>query len=110
MALHFTRDEFAERRRRVCSEMAKAGFDGLLLCRQESMYWLTGYDTSGYSLRSGIAARQYGRRGVRGACQGAEQGRVQRAFPQCLRLHDGRDLSADLDGLADALCRRAAGA
>ena len=60
MALHFTRDEFAARRRRVCAEMAKAGFDGLLLFRQESMYWLTGYDTSGYSMFQGLYMRADG--------------------------------------------------
>ena len=57
MALHFTRDEFAARQQRVCAEMAKAGFDGLLLFRQESMYWLTGYDTSGYSMFQGLYLR-----------------------------------------------------
>ena len=60
MALHFTRDEFAARRRRVCAEMAKTGFDGLLLFRQESMYWLTGYDTSGYSMFQGMYLRADG--------------------------------------------------
>src|SRR5215472_8080529 len=60
MALRFTRDEFAERRRRVCVEMAKAGFDGLLIFRQESMYWLTGYDTSGYSMFQGMYLRADG--------------------------------------------------
>ena len=30
--------------------MAKAGLDGLLIFRQESMCWLTGYDTSGHSM------------------------------------------------------------
>jgi Xaa-Pro dipeptidase len=54
MALHFTRDEFAARRRRACPEMVKAGLDGLLIFRQESMYWLTGYDTSGYSMFQGM--------------------------------------------------------
>ena len=34
--------------------MAKAGLDGLLIFRQESMYWLTGYDTSGYSMFQGM--------------------------------------------------------
>ena len=53
MALHFTREEFMARRRRTCEEMAKAGLDGLLIFRQESMYWLTGYDTSGYSMFQG---------------------------------------------------------
>jgi Xaa-Pro dipeptidase len=54
MALHFTRDEFADRQRRSRAEMAKAGLDGLLIFRQESMYWLTGYDTSGYSMFQGM--------------------------------------------------------
>jgi Xaa-Pro dipeptidase len=54
MALHFTREEFMARRRRTCEEMAKAGLDGLLIFRQESMYWLTGYDTSGYSMFQGM--------------------------------------------------------
>ncbi|HVH76882.1 MAG TPA: Xaa-Pro peptidase family protein [Stellaceae bacterium] len=57
MALHFTREEFAARRRRACEEMTKAGLDGLLLFRQESMYWLTGYDTSGYSMFQGMYLR-----------------------------------------------------
>jgi Xaa-Pro dipeptidase len=54
MALHFSRDEFAERQRRTRAELAKAGLDGLLIFRQESMYYLTGYDTSGYSMFQGM--------------------------------------------------------
>lgn len=61
MALHFTREEFAARRRRACEEMGKAGLDGLLVFRQESMYWLTGYDTSGYSMFQGMYLRADGR-------------------------------------------------
>lgn len=60
MALHFSRDEFAARRQRACAEMGKAGLDGLLLFRQESMYWLTGYDTSGYSMFQGLYLRANG--------------------------------------------------
>jgi Xaa-Pro dipeptidase len=41
MPLHFSRDEFGARRRRACDEMAKAGLDGLLIFRQESMYYLS---------------------------------------------------------------------
>src|SRR5262244_48416 len=40
--------------------MGKAGLDGLLLFRQESMYWLTGYDTSGYSMFQGMYLRADG--------------------------------------------------
>ena len=48
MALHFTTDELAERRARACSAMAEEGLDALLMFRQDSMYYLTGYDTFGY--------------------------------------------------------------
>ncbi len=48
MSLHFTAEEFAARRARACAAMAEAGLDGLLCFRQETMYWLTGYDTFGY--------------------------------------------------------------
>ena len=46
--LHFTEAELADRRRRTCDELKVRGLDGILLFRQESMYWLTGYDTFGY--------------------------------------------------------------
>ena len=46
--LHFTEDELSERRERACALMADEGLDGLLCFRQESMYYLTGYDTFGY--------------------------------------------------------------
>ncbi|MBO0736525.1 MAG: aminopeptidase P family N-terminal domain-containing protein, partial [Alphaproteobacteria bacterium] len=61
MALHFTCDEFAARRQRACADMAKAGLDGLLIFRQESMYYLTGYDTSGYTMFQGLYLAADGR-------------------------------------------------
>ena len=48
MALHFSEAELAARRRNAIAAMADAGLDGLLMFRQESMYYLTGYDTFGY--------------------------------------------------------------
>ena len=48
--LHFAPEELAARRQRTCAAMAAAGLDALLLFKQESMYYLTGYDTAGYSL------------------------------------------------------------
>lgn len=48
MALHFTPDEFAARRDRLNRALAAEGLDGLLMFSQESMYWLTGYDTFGF--------------------------------------------------------------
>ena len=48
MALHFDRAEFDARRDRLVLEMANKKLDALLLFAQESMYWLTGYDTFGF--------------------------------------------------------------
>src|SRR5579883_820292 len=48
MAVHFSAAEMAARKRRLLAEMAAQKLDGLLLFAQESMYWLTGYDTFGF--------------------------------------------------------------
>ncbi len=48
MPLHFSEAELAGRRDRACQLLGEAGLDGLLIFRQESMYYLTGYDTFGY--------------------------------------------------------------
>ena len=61
MALHFERAEFDERQRRACAQMAEEGLDGLLLFRQESMYYLTGYDTGGFSMFQGMYMTAEGR-------------------------------------------------
>ncbi|MBM3601516.1 MAG: aminopeptidase P family protein [Alphaproteobacteria bacterium] len=48
MAIHFSVEELAERRRRAAAVMVERGIDGMLLFRQESMFYLTGYDTFGF--------------------------------------------------------------
>jgi Xaa-Pro dipeptidase len=48
MALHFTSEEFKTRMEKATAAMAARGLDGMLLFQQESMYWLTGYDTFGF--------------------------------------------------------------
>ena len=48
MALHFTKDEFQKRKASVLKSMKTQNLDALLMFRQESMYWLTGFDTFGY--------------------------------------------------------------
>ena len=48
MALHFDRTEFDSRKDRLLIEMAERNLDAMLLFAQESMYWLTGYDTFGF--------------------------------------------------------------
>jgi Xaa-Pro dipeptidase len=48
MALHFERAEFDARKDRLIMEMAERKLDAVLLFAQESMYWLTGYDSFGF--------------------------------------------------------------
>jgi len=48
VAVHFTNQEFKNRREKVLKNMSEANIDALLMFKQESMYWLTGYDTFGY--------------------------------------------------------------
>ena len=48
MALHFETEEYANRLQRLTARMREDKIDAMLLFAQESMYWLTGYDTFGY--------------------------------------------------------------
>ena len=48
MALHFSKEEFQKRKSNILKSMSEQNLDALLMFRQESMYWLTGYDTFGY--------------------------------------------------------------
>ena len=48
MSLHFSNQEFSNRKNNIIKSMKNNNLDALLMFRQESMYWLTGYDTFGY--------------------------------------------------------------
>ena len=48
MTIHFSKEEFEKRKLKVTKELKKQNLSALLMFRQESMYWLTGYDTFGY--------------------------------------------------------------
>ena len=48
MALHFSKEEFQKRKSNTLKLMKEQNLDALLMFRQESMYWLTGYDTFGF--------------------------------------------------------------
>ncbi|MCB2053375.1 MAG: aminopeptidase P family protein [Geminicoccaceae bacterium] len=53
--LHFDREEYEERRRRLLEAMASAELDAVLLFNQASLYWLTGYDTFGFCFFQSLA-------------------------------------------------------
>ena len=48
MALHFEPSEYQARIERTIKTLEENGLDGLLMFHQESMYYLTGYDTFGF--------------------------------------------------------------
>ena len=60
MALHFERPEFDARRDRLLTEMAEKKLDAILLFAQESMYWLTGYDTFGFCFFQSLVVKSDG--------------------------------------------------
>ena len=60
MALHFSKKEFLQRKTHVLGSMKDHNIDALLMFRQESMYWLTGYDTFGYVFFQTLVLDKYG--------------------------------------------------
>ena len=50
MPVHFSEEEMRTRRERASSALAERGLDALLMFKQESMYYLSGYDTFGFSM------------------------------------------------------------
>jgi len=48
MGLHFTASEYQQRIQAAIASMQKSNLDGLLMFQQESMYYLTGYDSFGF--------------------------------------------------------------
>lgn len=48
MPIHFSPEEIHRRKVAMNERLRTAGLDGMLLFRQESMYYLTGYDSFGY--------------------------------------------------------------
>jgi Xaa-Pro dipeptidase len=62
MALHFSETEFETRFDRLKAAMEAEKLDAMLLFAQESMYWLTGYDTFGFCFFQCLVVTRDGRR------------------------------------------------
>jgi Xaa-Pro dipeptidase len=61
MALHFSLAEFDTRRARLLRAMEQRQLDAMLLFAQESLYWLTGYDSFGFCFFQALYVRADGR-------------------------------------------------
>lgn len=62
MALHFSDAEFESRFDKLKAAMEAQKLDAMLLFAQESMYWLTGYDTFGFCFFQCLVVTKEGRR------------------------------------------------
>ncbi|MBO6894172.1 MAG: aminopeptidase P family protein [Roseibium sp.] len=62
MALHFSEAEFDSRYEKLKAEMDARKLDAMLLFAQESMYWLTGYDTFGFCFFQCLVVTRDGRK------------------------------------------------
>ena len=60
MALHFEHEEYANRLEQLKASMLERKLDAVLLFAQESMYWLTGYDTFGFCFFQSLVVRANG--------------------------------------------------
>lgn len=60
MPVHFTASEMQRRKQLALRSLADAKLDALLMFKQESMYWLTGYDTFGFSMFQCLVLRADG--------------------------------------------------
>jgi Xaa-Pro dipeptidase len=106
--LHFGKAEFARRQRAVRASMARLGLDGLLLFKQESMYWLSGYDTSGYVMFQAMYFGLDGRMALLTRSPDVRQAEVTSTIPDIRMWVDRQDARPGRDVrdlLADYGCR-----
>ncbi|MEP0940327.1 MAG: Xaa-Pro peptidase family protein [Rhizobiaceae bacterium] len=104
--LHFSNEEFAARRAKVMAKMQERQLDALLIFSQESMYWLTGYDTFGFCFFQCLVFKSDGEMALLTRSADLRQARhtsnignivVWTDSGNANPAHDLRDLMADMD-------------
>ncbi len=104
MALHFEREEFATRKEKALAEMARRNLDALLMFKQESMYWLTGYDTFGFCFFQCLMLRADGEIVLLTRAPDLRQAR-NTSIIEDIRIWVDRDDASPADDLKDLLQR-----
>src|SRR5271169_6836881 len=102
MGLHFERSEFAARLARLQGEMLARRFDAMFLFAQESMYWLTGYDSFGFCFFQCLVVAADGRMALMTRSADLRQARQTSLITDIRIWKDARDAnpSAELRALA----------
>ena len=102
MALQFSREEYASRIAAARARMAEAGLDGLVLFRQESMYYLTGYDSDGWVMFQAMYLGADGRLGLLIRSADRVQSRIT-SIVEDIREWADREGASPADDLRDML-------
>src|SRR6516225_3173745 len=105
MALHFARSEFAQRLERLQAAMQANRLDAMFLFAQESLYWLTGYDTFGFCFFQCLVVRLDGRMALLTRSADLRQARQTSLIEDIRVWKDAKDAAptADLKVLATEL-------
>jgi len=100
MALHFTPAEFARRREALLAAMQAERLDALFLFQQESMFWLTGYDTFGFCFFQCLVVRADGTMALLTRSADLRQAQHTSNLTDIRIWKDGRDANPASDLLA----------
>ena len=100
MALHFDEYEYFRRRHRLLDVMEEQNLDGMLLFQQESMYWLTGYDTFGFCFFQALYLAADGRMALLTRSADLRQAQHTSNLTDIRIWKDGRDANPSRDLLA----------
>ncbi len=100
MALHFTAAEFARRRQALLAAMTAERLDALFLFQQESMFWLTGYDTFGFCFFQCLVVRADGTMALLTRSADLRQAQHTSNIGDIRIWKDGRDANPAADLLA----------
>jgi Xaa-Pro dipeptidase len=105
MAVHFSSAEFERRRRALLAALSRERLDAMLLFQQESMYWLTGYDTFGFCFFQCLVVTADGRMALLTRSADLRQARHTSNIPDVRIWKDAADANParDLKALAAEL-------
>ena len=103
--LHFAPDEYAARLNRLMVEMAEQKLDAMLLFAQDSMYWLTGYDTFGFCFFQCLVVKADGEMKLLTRSADLRQAQATSVIKDIVLWRDraGADPSIDLRDLCDEM-------
>ena len=100
--LHFPRGEYDRRLSAVVSALDQQGLHGVVLFRQESMYYLSGYDTSGYTMFQAMFLGVDGRMALLTRSADRIQSRVTSIIPD-IRIWTDREEASPAEELRELL-------